>query len=172
MTNLTAPAKHLRNVFGHFPTGVAVISGHGPDGPTGLTIQSFLALSLDPALILIAIDRNSQSWPNISGGPGFVVNVLCQQQRDIAMRFATSGGPKFDGVSWTPAPHTGAPRLVGAQAWIECKVSRTYDGGDHHIIVAAVHDLQGTTDTFSQPLLFFRSKFPQIDVDHWNAHCR
>lgn len=162
-------AQDFRKVLGHFPTGVTVITGAGPDGPVGLTIQSFMSLSLDPALILISIDHKSKSWPVIAEGSKFAVNVLSAGQEGVAMAFARSGGPKYEGVEWTPGPRTGAPLLQGAQAWIECEIWRTYDGGDHEIIVGSVLDLSASADPESHPLLFTRSKFAQLDRDHWNS---
>ncbi|MGH7292825.1 MAG: flavin reductase family protein, partial [Myxococcota bacterium] len=129
----------FRSVLGHFPTGVAVVAGIAYDGgPVGLTIQSFMALSLDPPMVLVSIDRRSTSWPPIAEGGQFVVNVLSSQQEDIAKSFARSGGPKFDGVSWTPGASTGAPIITDCQAWVECRVWQIYDGGDHEIVAAQV----------------------------------
>ncbi len=167
--NVVSPASSdFRSVLGQFPTGVAVVTGLDRDGvPVGLTIQSFMALSLDPAMVLVSIDRRSTSWPAIAESGQFVVNVLSTEQEGIAMSFARSGGPKFDGVEWTAATSTGAPVIVGSQAWVECQVWQTYDGGDHEIVAAHVASLGASADPNSHPLVFFRSKFPRFDREHW-----
>ena len=67
-----------------------------------------------------------------------------------------SGGPKFDGVDWHPAPATGAPVIEGSLAWVDCRVELVHDAGDHELIIGKVLDL-GTGD--GSPLLFFRSEF-------------
>lgn len=171
-TDIAPEVSDFRSVLGHFPTGVAVVAGIAADGtPVGLTIQSFMALSLDPALVLVSIDRRSTSWPSIAETGRFVVNVLSSEQESIAKAFARSGGPKFDGVAWTPGACTGAPIIAGAQAWVECRVWQAYDGGDHEIVAANVAGLGAIADPNSHPLVFFRSKFPRFDRDHWTSIC-
>jgi flavin reductase (DIM6/NTAB) family NADH-FMN oxidoreductase RutF len=41
----------MRDVLGHFVSGVVVVTSNGPDGPVGFTCQSFASLSLDPPLL-------------------------------------------------------------------------------------------------------------------------
>ena len=159
---MTTSIAEFRAVLGHFPTGVAVITG--AEGPVGLTVQSFMALSLDPPLILLAVDRSSTSWPRIAAQRRFAVNVLSGHQQDIALGFARSGGPKFDGVDWQPGGQTAAPLIAGALAWIECEIWHTYDGGDHEIVAASVLNLRADTDPDRHPLLFCRSRFSRIST--------
>ncbi|MCW1824423.1 MULTISPECIES: flavin reductase family protein [Mycolicibacterium] len=159
----------FRSVLGHFPTGVVVVTGMADGLPRGFTVQSFMALSLEPPLILLSIDRNSTSWPKIAAGTKFAVNVMAGHQQELALSFAKSGGPKFDGVEWYPGPMTAAPLLTGCQAWVECEIWQRYDGGDHEIIAARVLGLRAGDDPSSHPLLFLRSKFPQLDRAHWDS---
>src|SRR5205085_8474589 len=48
-----------RQVLGHFTTGVAVLSTCSQAGLAGLTINSFCSVSLDPPLVLVCIDLQS-----------------------------------------------------------------------------------------------------------------
>jgi 3-hydroxy-9,10-secoandrosta-1,3,5(10)-triene-9,17-dione monooxygenase reductase component len=157
-------AEDYRKVLGHFPTGVAVVTGCCADGPIGLTIQSVMALSLDPALVLVSIDRKSTSWPVIAEGSRFVVNVLAEGQHELALAFAKSGGAKFTAVPWTPGPRTAAPILGGVLAWVECVIRDTFDGGDHDIVTAHVVGLGVDTTPPAAPLVFLRSRFTRVDA--------
>ncbi len=159
----------FRDVVGHFPTGVAIVTGVGSQGPLGLTIQSFMALSLDPTMVLISIDRGSSSWPAIRATGRFVVNILSSRQEALARSFAVSGGSKFSGVPWAPGNCTQAPVIADCQAWVECEVDECYPGGDHEIVTAHVLSLGSVEDPHSHPLVYFRSKFPRLDRDHWRA---
>ncbi|MGE2715753.1 flavin reductase family protein [Mycolicibacterium litorale] len=150
-----------RRVLGLFPTGVVVVSGLSDGTPVGLTVQSFMALSLRPPMILLSVDRKSTSWPLIAATGKLAVNVMAADQGDVALTFAKSGTDKFAGIPWTPAPHTGVPLIEGCQAWIEGEVACTYDGGDHVIITVDVLTLHAGPD--AQPLVFFRSAFRQLD---------
>ncbi|NMH93709.1 flavin reductase family protein [Pseudonocardia bannensis] len=146
----------MRDVLGHFVSGVVVITADGPDGPIGFTCQSFASLSLDPPLISFSPSRSSSTWPRIREVGSFCVNVLAEDHEHHSAGFARSGTDKFAGVDWTPAP-SGAPVLNGVSAWIDCTLWNEYDGGDHTIVVGRVHDLGADSDRL--PLLFYRGRY-------------
>jgi flavin reductase (DIM6/NTAB) family NADH-FMN oxidoreductase RutF len=146
----------MREVLGHFVSGVVVITAHGPDGPVGFTCQSFASLSLDPPLVNFSPARTSSTWPRIREIGRFCVNVLAADHQHYSAGFARTGVDKFVGVQWSPAP-SGAPILDGVSAWIDCALENEYDGGDHTIVVARVHDLG--SDPSRLPLLFYRGGY-------------
>jgi flavin reductase (DIM6/NTAB) family NADH-FMN oxidoreductase RutF len=146
----------MREVLGHFVSGVVVVTAMSDDGPAGFTCQSFASLSLDPPLVSFAPARTSTTWPRIRRAGAFCVNVLAADHQDISAGFARSGTDKFAGVAWRPAP-SGAPILEGVSAWIDCTLWNEYDGGDHTICVGRVLDLGATPDRL--PLLFYRGGY-------------
>ncbi|MFI6784689.1 flavin reductase family protein [Micromonospora sp. NPDC050276] len=147
-----------RDVLGRFASGVVVITAVGPDGPVGLTCQSFVSLSLDPPLISVAVARTSRSWPKIRQVGTFGVNVLAEDQRGVSDAFARSGGDKFAAGEWSLDDH-GVLLLVDACAWITCKLINEYDGGDHSIAVGAVLALQAGA---REPLVYHRSGYRRL----------
>ena len=152
-------AAMLRDVLGHFASGVVVVTAQGTDGhPLGFTCQSFASLSLDPPLVSFAPSRTSSTWPRIRDIGSFCVNVLAADHRELSVGFARSGRTvdKFAGVDWCPAP-SGAPVLEGVSAWIDCTLWAEYDGGDHTIVVARVLDLGAHPDR--RPLLYHRGSY-------------
>ena len=66
----------MREVLGHFVSGIVVITAAGPDGLLGFTCQSFSSLSLEPPLVSFAPSRTSSTWPRIRAVGAFCVNVL------------------------------------------------------------------------------------------------
>jgi flavin reductase (DIM6/NTAB) family NADH-FMN oxidoreductase RutF len=149
----------MRDVLGHFATGVVVVTAQNTDGTLlGFTCQSFASLSLDPPLVSFAPARSSSTWPRIRNIGKFCVNVLAANHRDLSVGFARSGAgiDKFADVGWCPAP-SGAPVLEGVSAWIDCTLWAEYDGGDHTIVVGHVHDLG--SDPATLPLLFYRGAY-------------
>ncbi|OBJ44816.1 hypothetical protein A5630_15530 [Mycolicibacterium mucogenicum] len=153
--------RAFRAALAHFPTGVAVVTAATPDGPVGMTLQSFMSLSLDPALIMLAVDRKSTTWPRIKKVGRLAINVLAEDQEDIAMQFACSGGDKFAGVDLASLPADPCPLIRGALTWFDCSIAETHAGGDHTITICDVNNFQiGTTEC--QPLVFFRSQFPKL----------
>jgi 3-hydroxy-9,10-secoandrosta-1,3,5(10)-triene-9,17-dione monooxygenase reductase component len=143
---------HFRRVFGRLPTGVVVVTGADRDGRYGLVCGSFMSVSLEPPLVAVCPAKTSTSWPSIEATGAFCANVLSEEQELLARRFAVSGGNKFDGVEWTPAPRTGSPRLQDVAAWIDCRIHRRIEAGDHWLILGEVLDLSIHRET--GPLVF------------------
>ena len=154
----------FRRVLGAFATGVTVITAPGADGeagPAGFACQSFSSLSLEPPLVCFMVGRTSTTWPRIARAGVFCVNVLGANQGELCRGFAVSGADKFAGVAYDTAPASGAPRLAGAAAWIDCTVHAVHTGGDHLIVVGRVDALGA--DGPVEPLLFHRGRFARLD---------
>ena len=148
-------SARFRTVLGHFPTGVTVITAAGPDGPVGFTIGSFVSVSLDPPLVGFLPQKSSMTWPPMEASGGFCVNVLTAEQGELCWRFAKETDDKFAGVAWEAAAVSGAPRLAGALAWIDCTIEQVSDAGDHIFVLGRVHGLDAGE---GDPQLFFRGK--------------
>jgi flavin reductase (DIM6/NTAB) family NADH-FMN oxidoreductase RutF len=146
----------MREVLGHFASGIVVVTAAGPDGPAGFTCQSFSSLSLDPPLVVFSPAKTSSTWPKIREVGRFCVNVLAADHEELSSAFARSGADKYVGVSWSPAP-SGAPILDGVAAWIDCSLEHEYPGGDHTMVAGRVHDL--AADETRSPLLFHRGAY-------------
>ena len=146
----------MRDVLGHFASGVTVVTAVAPEGPIGFTCQSFSSLSLDPPLVVFAPSRASRTWPRLREIGRFCVNVLAEGQDEVSQNFARSGTDKFAGLPWTPSAH-GCPVLADVVAWIDGELWAEYDGGDHTIAVARVLDLGAHPER--RPLLFHRGAY-------------
>ena len=69
--------RALRSALGLFTTGVTVITTRRPDGShTGLTVNSFTSVSLDPPLVLFCLATGSTLAPWFERAEHFAVNVL------------------------------------------------------------------------------------------------
>lgn len=141
-----------RRIMGHFATGVTVITTGGrTDGAWGMTANSVTSLSLDPPLVLFAIDRRNQMLPQLSVTPAFAINILRADQEALSHRFAAPGPKDFSGIGLTFGA-SGAPIFSDCLGFLECEVYRRLPGGDHRIIVgkAVGGGLRG-----GPPLLFY-----------------
>jgi len=152
-------SQALRQVMGHFATGVTVITTKDRAGtPFGLTANAFTSLSLNPPLVLICIDRAVQCYSCFEESKLFAVNLLSEDQEEISRRFATKGIEKFAGIQWH-ASQNGVALLDGAMGHIECKVVHSYDGGDHTIYVGEIVHAAASGD---RPLIFFKGKYYRL----------
>lgn len=134
-------------------TGVAVVTSRDETGPRGATTNALTSLSLDPPLVLVALERDSNTLRAVRASGRFCVNVLAAGQGEIARRFATkeSGEGKLAGV-----PHKlaeGMPVFHGVLAWLVCALEQELEGGDHAIMLG--RPLEAGGDDNTQPLVFF-----------------
>jgi flavin reductase (DIM6/NTAB) family NADH-FMN oxidoreductase RutF len=148
--------NQLRQVMGHFATGVTIITTHNKAGEMhGLTANAFTSVSLEPPLLLISVDKKAESWPAFEESKVFTVNILADDQEGLSRKFAVSGGNKFEGVAYRNGGN-GAAILEGTLAHIECTLWAAYDGGDHSIYLG---EIQEAAVREGKPLLFFRGGY-------------
>jgi 3-hydroxy-9,10-secoandrosta-1,3,5(10)-triene-9,17-dione monooxygenase reductase component len=151
----------FRRVLGHLPTGVTVITGFGPDGPTGMAATSVTSVSLDPPLILFCPAKSSTTWPRIRQSGSFCVNVMAGHHENAVRQFAVKNANRFEGISWSQ--RACGPAIDDAIAWLECEIADEHDAGDHTIVVGAVTDLRASADAV--PLVFFRGGYGRFIGD-------
>ncbi|MFH9611350.1 flavin reductase family protein [Streptomyces sp. NPDC017448] len=161
-----APAtdpERLRGALGTFATGVTVVTVGGP-APHGMTANSFTSVSLDPALVLVCLGRDTLMHRLLADADAFCVSVLEAGQEEVARHFADRSRPRgpaqFDTVAWGPGRTVDAPLITGAAAHFECATWRAYDGGDHTICVGRVLTLKASPDR--EPLVFHRGRFQRL----------
>ena len=153
--------SRFRQVLGHFPTGVTVIAAKSDDEPAvGLAVGSFFSVSLDPPLVGFCPGKSSSSWPKIESTGHFCVNILADDQEDVARVFAGKGEDKFQSVGWKPAG-TGSPVIRDVLAWIDCAIEDVHDAGDHYIVTGRVHELK--VEREGRPLVFFRGGYGSFE---------
>ena len=104
--------RNLRHTLGRFVTGVAVVTTRTEAMPTGLTINSFSSVSLDPPLILWSLSRDSARLEVFQQAEYFAVNVLAGDQIDLCRHFSSTKENLFTDIAWQPSKH-GQPILDG-----------------------------------------------------------
>lgn len=132
----TILAESFRDVMAGVPTPVSVVTAMDGQRPHGTTVGAFASLSMNPPMVLAALDRGSDLLEVVRAGGRFGVNVLASSQSEAAKRFACKGQDKFAGATWW-LEH-GLPRLAGTSGWLACGLSHLVDGGDHVIMLGTV----------------------------------
>jgi flavin reductase (DIM6/NTAB) family NADH-FMN oxidoreductase RutF len=159
-------AGDFRNAMRHLTGGVSVITAGRGDDITGMTVTSVSSLSVDPAALIVSVNRESSSWPVLQRHGVFGVNILTSDQLDIAERFAGKGGLKgadrFAGAQWFTRA-SGAPLLVGALAAIDCEVEDVIERHSHAIVIGRVLDMQLSSRTAA--LAYWQGQYVAIDRD-------
>jgi len=152
-------SNRFREVSGRFATGITIVTARAGNQIHGLTVNAFCSVSLQPALVLICVDKKAQSHDLIIAGGCFAVNLLGASQQELAERFADNflqSEQRFSGIEFHQEV-TGAPILNRSLGWLDCKTLNSYEGGDHTIFVGEVMALGA--GAHEPPLLFFRSRY-------------
>lgn len=147
----------FRNVLGHFPTGVTVVTANGADRPIGVAIGSFVSISLEPPLVGFFLGTQSGSWKPMEEAGHFCVNILCEDQMPLCGVMASKADDKFDGVDYTAAPATGAPVLPDIHAMIDCRIDQVVEAGDHNLIIGRVLAMETLRD--APPMVFYKGQY-------------
>lgn len=145
----------FRDVIGRFASGVTVITVERDGKPLGATASAFTSLSDEPPMVLVCMNRTSETGMAIHELGNFAVNILGESHPDLAMRFAGKGADKFGGVAHEPGVD-GAALLIDALATLECTVVEVTSGGTHLVFLASVDRASAKPGT---PLTYFRGKF-------------
>jgi flavin reductase (DIM6/NTAB) family NADH-FMN oxidoreductase RutF len=147
-------ASIFREALGAVCAPVAVVTSFYDARPHGTTVSAFCSLSLDPPLVLVALDRGSELLRMIRRARRYGINVLADGQEALATRFARKGADKFDDVRWELDMEL--PRLEQTASWIACRLHEIVDGGDHVIAVGFVEHAQAGG---ASPLLYRQRVF-------------
>ncbi|MER6910535.1 flavin reductase family protein [Streptomyces sp. NPDC000594] len=152
-------AATLRRAFGAYPTGVVAMGALRGNEPVGFAASSFVSISLQPPMAAVSVARTSTTWPRLAGAPVLGLSVLSSGQGALCRRLASREGNRFDGVAWKTTPE-GAVLIEDAALWLTARVSATYDGGDHEIVLMELL----TAELFSgvEPLVFHTSQFREL----------
>src|SRR5262245_60965731 len=137
-------ALRFREVMSRFATGVSVVTTFDGERPAGITVNALSSVSLDPPLVMVALDRGRFITPMVRARGRYAVNVLGEGQGPLSDCFAhgpvSAGQPgreDFCGAAWHPGG-TGLPILDGAIATLECTVVETFSAGDHDLFIGRV----------------------------------
>lgn len=152
--------RPLRTAFGRFATGVTIVTTQTPQGPVGITANSFSSVSLDPPLVLWGIGRHASRFPAFAACSHYAIHVLASDQLDLCWRFARSGGD-FSGLDITFNAE-GAPLLPGSLARFECEIVSRVPGGDHELNLGRVLRM---TAREGEPLIFAGGRYQRVVAD-------
>ena len=160
MTQPQTDTRDLRNALGRFATGIAVVTAVDLDGqPIGLTVNSFSAVSLDPALVLWCLDNASNNIEAFRQASHHAINILSVDQQALSNRFATWPVDRFAGLPSQPGAG-GAPLFSGCCATFEVINETVHAGGDHTIFIGRI--VRYTENTELAPLIFYAGQYRKL----------
>jgi flavin reductase ActVB len=120
------------------PVSVLLTFDAAKDRAVGLTVSSFATLSLDPPLVMVAIERDAESYAALVSSRAFGVSVLHAGQAAIAALFATKRADKTDNTRLEVGVLLQVPLIPDALAHVECITTRSIVSGDHALLIGSV----------------------------------
>lgn len=124
----------------------------------GMTASSLASVSLEPPLLLVAVDRKHDLHDALLAAPHFAINLLAADQEALSRRFADDDTNRFDGVGYRESRH-GVPLLDHVLAHIECAMHATVPSGDHSVYFGLV---TGGDVTEQAPLIYYRGGYANL----------
>ena len=146
-----SPSQSFRAAMGRFTTRVTIVTSSSTTGFVGMTANSLTSVSLDPNLILICLKKGGLTGDAIRSHGSFAINLLADEQEELALRFARPAKDRFSGVSFV-LDERGNPLIEGSAAHIICDLASIYEAGDHDIFLGEV--LRSVHDKIVEPLVF------------------
>jgi flavin reductase (DIM6/NTAB) family NADH-FMN oxidoreductase RutF len=161
ITRRRPTSAEFRDVIGYFLTGVTIITTEHDGRPYGATASAVTSLSAEPPMLLVCMNKRSDTCRAVTSSRRFAVNILGANHADLAIRFAGKAPDKFDGVTTTGGPWR-QPLLDGALAVLECEVTEMVTGGTHIVFLA---DVLGAQARSGAPLTYYRGRLGRVRLD-------
>jgi flavin reductase (DIM6/NTAB) family NADH-FMN oxidoreductase RutF len=135
-------ANAKKKVLRLIPYGLFVATSRADQKFGAGTINWVTQTSFTPPLIVAAIKADSSLHEVIAASRVFALHMLGKNQKDVATAFFKGAQPDGDTLNGFrfESGATGAPILLDAPAWFECRVVDENGRGDHTIFIGEVVD--------------------------------
>ena len=155
------PETGFRVLLRRFPHGVAVLTVDADGQRLGLTVDSLVSLSLEPPLVGLAINRHAAMHELLRDAGTFAISLLAEGQERVAQHFARGVPPigLWHGIG-SREGEAGAPLLVDAIGWVECRLAGELATGDHTFFVGDVLSVE--LGEPRRPLIHVESRYRSL----------
>lgn len=121
--------------------GLYVLTASVEDDDAASGVNWLTQTSFEPPLVAVAVNTGSGAHALIPASGCFAVNVLADDQLEVAKSFFRStevDGDMINGHRFERGVASGAAILEAAPWWFECRLTDSVEGGDHTIYVGEV----------------------------------
>ncbi|MES1200964.1 MAG: flavin reductase family protein [Pseudomonadota bacterium] len=147
--------RRYRRACGAFATGVVVVSTQSPDGRmSGLTVNSWSSVSLNPRLIQWCLGNESARFPAFRSADLWGVTVLGADEEQLALRYARMATETI--LPGEEDRIADVPVLKGGIAHFACRTFARFPAGDHILMVGEVLEFNAIPGA---ALTYFRGRY-------------
>lgn len=151
-------SQEFREVIGRFTSGVTVVSARNGDAVFATTASAVTSVSDRPPMLLVCMNRASETGQAIAASGRFAVNILGVEQHRLALQLARKGADKLTGVRLVGGA-TSVPLLQDALGVLECRVSSSAEAATHVVFLSEVDAVLARD---GRPLVYFRGSFSHL----------
>lgn len=127
----------MKQVNRQFVTGVTVVTAMDGETPRGLAVNAFSSISLDPATVMVCVQRTSSTHDCLFRADHLAINILSTDQLDVVNTFATKSDDKFSDLEWHSGP-CGSPLIARSSARMEVEIRERLQASTHTVFICRV----------------------------------
>ncbi|MDW8083855.1 MAG: flavin reductase family protein [Candidatus Caldarchaeum sp.] len=147
----------LRDFMRRVPQAVTIVTTHDGVKSHGMTVSSFTSVSLDPPLVLVVLEKTTQTCNKILETRRFCVNLLSEKQSFVSDLFAYAPHhERFEKVKYR-VEENGYPVIEGVIGTLFCEVYNHIEASTHNIILGLVRNFRILSN--DQPLIYFQRQY-------------
>jgi len=139
VVSVDSPA--FREAMSRLGAAVHIVTSAGPAGRTGFTATAVCSVTDQPAMLLVCLNRRSNSAPLLAQNGVFCVNTLGAGESGLADMFAGRSGvhleERFAVGDWMTLK-TGSPVLAAAVVAFDCRTVEIKAVASHNVVFGAV----------------------------------
>lgn len=160
--------EKLRQTMRHWVTGVSIVTSHFDGSEHGMTVNSFVSISLDPPLVAVTMNVDTRTYHLVNQSGVFAVTILSDLQVALAERFAGRGPEPANRMAGLDAFTlvTGAPLIRGGVGFVDCRVLHQQPVGHAMLLIGEVLAAQpagsGAEGAERPPLVYFNRTFQRL----------
>ncbi len=153
--------EQVRLAMRAWASGVTVVTAAHKNEQHGMTVSSFASVSLDPPLLMVALQKTTRTSELVSRAQAFGVTILSAGQGKISERFAGRGDDskdRLEGVE-TETLNTGSPFIKGGLVYFDCRLQQTIEAGSSIIFIGEV---VAATQFEGKPLIYHDRQYTRV----------
>lgn len=160
----SADTELLRLAMRRFASGVTVVTAGTDERQAGITVSAFTSISLDPPIVMVAVNTGSSAAPIILEAEHFAIHILSREQEELSERFAqTLPWPQKIGNAAWRAGRSGAPVIADTDTVLDCVLVRSLVFGTHTVMFGRVVEIAMKPDVPETPLLYYDRNYRTLD---------
>ena len=143
-----------KKVLSKYATGITVVAKQDKSNfVTGITVNSFVSISLKPTYISWSLDKTTSSFKKFNNLKFFNIYILSAKQIEVSNYFSSKNEVKKNSII--------AKNLLKYNLGeLNCKTIKKINLGDHLFFVAKVIKFKLKKE--EKPLIYFASKYKKL----------